>query len=321
MIRPYFRASMVLAAVLTVLLSAGCGTGSGTGGSSGLEKPDLTVAAVPAFDSAGLYIAQQRGLFAAQGLHVTIVPAISSATVIAGQLAGKYDVTLGAYPSYILADALRGKRFRVLAAASNMGQSTQEVMVPPGSTIQNMGQLKGKRIGVNALNNLGTLLVSSLLSDYGVQATSVHFVVIPFPEMAAAMKAHKVDAAWLPEPFITGAEESLGATELADANQGATQGLPVSGFMVTQDWENKYPKTAAAFRRAVVAAQALANTSLSAVQQGMVAYGHVNTQTAQISAAPGFPLQINALLLQRVADLMQQFNFMGARYDVHLMVH
>ncbi len=30
---------------------------------------------------------------------MTIVPAISGATAIAGQLAGKYDVTVGAYSS------------------------------------------------------------------------------------------------------------------------------------------------------------------------------------------------------------------------------
>ena len=48
-----------------------------TGGGSPrlkLEKTDIVVNAFPAIDSAGLYIAQDQGLFAAQGLHVTIVP-------------------------------------------------------------------------------------------------------------------------------------------------------------------------------------------------------------------------------------------------------
>ena len=67
------------AAALTVgLLAAACSSGNATGSSSSagpVEKHDLTVAAVPAGDSAGLYIAEQRGLFAAQGLNVKIVPA------------------------------------------------------------------------------------------------------------------------------------------------------------------------------------------------------------------------------------------------------
>ena len=52
-------------------------------------KTDLTVAAVPAGDSAGLFVALHDGLFKAQGLHVTFVPAISSETVIAAQAAGQ----------------------------------------------------------------------------------------------------------------------------------------------------------------------------------------------------------------------------------------
>src|SRR3984957_9037779 len=101
------------------LLAAGCSGGGGSAAPGGLEKTNLTVAAVPALDSAGLYIAQQRGLFAAEGLHVTILPAPSSASVIAGQLAGKYDVTDGAYVSYMVADALHHADLRVLAPASD----------------------------------------------------------------------------------------------------------------------------------------------------------------------------------------------------------
>src|ERR1039458_8026394 len=89
-----FRGLPVAGAIaVAALLAPACSSGGGTAAPAGLEKTNLTVAAVPALDSAGLYIAQQRGLFAAEGLHVTIVPAISSATVIAAQLAGKYDVT------------------------------------------------------------------------------------------------------------------------------------------------------------------------------------------------------------------------------------
>ena len=135
-----------------------------------------------------------------------------------------------------------------------------------------------------------TLLVSALLTDNGVSPSNVTFVPIPFPAMAAALKAHTVNAAWLPEPFITGAEESIGARSLADVNQGATQSLPVSGYIATQSWLNKYPNTAAAFRRAILRAQAIANTNLAAVQNGMVAYGGASRTTAQIAAEPTFPL-------------------------------
>src|ERR1700722_13905293 len=79
------------------LLASACSGGGGSAAPTGLEKTNLVVAAVPAMDSAGLYIAQQRGLFAAQGLRVTILPARSGETTIAGQLSNKFDVTVGNY--------------------------------------------------------------------------------------------------------------------------------------------------------------------------------------------------------------------------------
>jgi hypothetical protein len=50
-----------------------------------VEKPDLTVAVVPAVDSAGFFVALHEGLFRARGLNVKFVPAVSGETVIAGQ--------------------------------------------------------------------------------------------------------------------------------------------------------------------------------------------------------------------------------------------
>jgi NitT/TauT family transport system substrate-binding protein len=319
--RPFFRVSAIAAAVVSALLTASCGSGSGSGSAAaaGVEKPDLTVAAVPSLDSAGVYIAEQRGLFAAQGLHVKVVPAISSSTVINDQLAGRFDVTVGAFPGYILADATRHAQLQVLAEASAMAPSTLEIMVPAGSPIHTVPELSGKKIGVNAMNNLGTLMVSTLLSDSSVSPSSVHFVIIPFPKMADALKAHTVDAAWMPEPFITGAEESVGAQAIADADQGAAQNLPVSGFMVTQSWARKYPKTEAAFRRAILQAQAIANTDLATIQQAMVNYGGLSRTTSQIASSPQYPLQTDAVAIQRVADLMEQFGELQLHYDVTQM--
>ncbi len=314
-----WRIQIVAAAVLASVITAGCSSASGTA-AGGLEKPDLVVAAVPALDSAGVYIAEQRGLFAAQGLHVKIVPAISSADVIKAQLAGQYDVSSGAYPSYIAANATQHADLRVIAAGSDMAPTCQEVMVTEGSKINKIRDLEGKTIGVNALNNIGTLLIDTLLTDNAVPPADVTFKVIPFPLMAHALTTHQVDAAWLPEPFITEAEESIGAQPLADANQGAAESLPIAGYVVTQTWLRKYPKTAAAFQRAILQAQTIANTNAGAVQSAMTAVGGVPRRIAATATPPSFPLDDNAALLARVASLMLQFNMLPQAYDVNQMI-
>jgi NitT/TauT family transport system substrate-binding protein len=308
------------------LLAAGC-SGGGSAAPGGLEKTNLRVAAVPAVDSAGLYIAQQRGLFAAQGLHVSIVPAVSGKTTITKQLAGVFDVTSGNYVSYILANAdpqaaglKKAANFRVLSPGSIMESNNQDIMVPAHSGIQTVSDLAGKTIAVNVTHNIGQLLVSSILSDNAVPASRVRFVPIQFPDMARALQEGKVTAAWMPDPFISESEETVGAVPLADSNQGTTENLPIAGYMVTASWLKKYPNTAAAFRRALVQAQTIATNDPAAVQQGMEAFAKVPAISAAVEANPQFPTKMNATLLGRLASLMLHFNMIGQAYNVDQMI-
>ncbi|MGE5286280.1 MAG: ABC transporter substrate-binding protein [Micromonosporaceae bacterium] len=316
------RIPSVIAAVMTALVATSCASGSVSGSSAGVEKPDLVAAVVPAIDSAGFYIAAQRGLFAAQGLHVKIVPAISSETVIADQLRGKYDITLGNYVSYIQWETLRHARLRILCESSVMQPRTQELLVPPSSPIRSIDQLKGKKIGVNVPNNIIVLLVSSVLADSGIKPSDVHLVPIPFPFMAGALKAHKIDAAEMPEPFVTATQVSIGAQTLFDADQGATQNLPIAGVVVTQAWAKRYPRTAAALRRAVEEGQAIADTNRSAVEKAMVKYvPHMTPQAAALLAEDNYPLGIKKVRIQRIADLMLRFGLLKHPFDVTPMLH
>jgi NitT/TauT family transport system substrate-binding protein len=304
------------------LLAAAC-SGGGSAAPTGLEKTNLTVAAVPAMDSAGLYIAQQRGLFAAEGLHVTILPATSGATAIGGQLKGALDVTVGNYVSYIRQNAYHPKenQFRVLAAGSIMQTGNQVIMVPPTSHINTVSGLAGQKIAVNVKENIGTLLVSSILTDNAVQApASNDFVPIPFPQMAQALQAGRVAAAWLPEPFVSEAEEKYGDLPLADSDQGHAQDLPISGYMVTSSWLKANPNTAAAFRRAIIKAQTIAGTNPAAIEQGMVRFAGTPASAAAIASAPEFPTQQNTQLLQRLSNLMLNFGMLPQNYDVSQMV-
>ena len=105
------RAAEILGAVAAVAVLAILFlprlTSGGDAASPGVEQPDLNVAVVPAADSAGFFVALHDGLFAARGLHVTFIPAVSSATVINAQALdephGRIDISCGNYVSYIQA--------------------------------------------------------------------------------------------------------------------------------------------------------------------------------------------------------------------------
>jgi NitT/TauT family transport system substrate-binding protein len=311
------RRTLLAAAALTC---AGCGTTTGAS-SSKVEKPELTVATVQALTNMGLYLAQQHGYFADEGLRVNIVPVVSSTTAIANQLHGGVDVTAGAYASYILAQARSSGAisWRILAAGSVSQPHSQEVLVAPGSSIKSVTDLHGKTVAANILGNVGSLLVDSMLSAYSMPPSSVKQVAMPFPEMAPALKRGEVDAAWFDEPFLSQAKSSIGAETLYDTGTGPTANLPISGYMVTEDWAKQNPRTAAAFSRAIGRGQILADTSRSACQDAITGFLKVNKAMASVVTLDNYPNTLDPVPIQRVADVMHQFNLLKQPFAVHAM--
>ena len=326
-------AGAAVAIVALAILFMPRGSGGGDPARADVEQPDVTVAVVPAADSAGFFVALHQGLFTAHGLHVTFKPAVSSATVInaqaasqsAGQSPDRVDISCGNYVSYLQAqenydegqrsssanDAMVAANLDIFAEGSVMDPDAQGLYVMPGSHIRSLADLRGKVIGVNAPGNILYLLAASVLSDHGLRVSAAHFAYYPLPEMAAMLKSGKVDAAVLPEPFASMAEQSMGVSLLADLDQGATAAFPVQGCAVTRQWAARHPKTLAAFRAAFEQGQQIADTSRSAVERAMEALPRplaITPVTAAVMALDSYPVgPIDSVRIQRVADVMRQF--------------
>lgn len=299
--------------------AAGCGGPSSPApASTAVEQPDITVAAVRSVTAAGLYIAQQRGYFAAAGLHVTIDAIPTSSLAIPDLVTGRVQVVFGNYVSDILAQAHGVASLRFLAAGNVSGPHEQEVLVLPGSPITSPAGLRGKTIGVNTLNNVGTMMIQAVLGRYGVPVSAVHFVVIPFPEVAAALAAHRIDAAYISDPFLTAARQQYGARTLFDCDQGAVANLPISGYVATKSWAARNPRTAAAFIRALEKGQALASSDRAAVNKALTAYAGIPMKAAAVAAIGTFPVsrRVQAAPLQRLADLMLRYGLLKQHADV-----
>jgi NitT/TauT family transport system substrate-binding protein len=327
------RVIALLVTAATLMLAAGCSGGGGAAAPPSVERPNLTVAVVPALDSAGFFIALYQGLFKAQGLNVTFVPATSSETAIADQVTGKYDITGGNYVSYIQAQADGEANLDIFAEGSVMEPGAQSLYTMPNSPITTIAQLKGQTVAINAPNNILYLLAASVLAEHGISPKTVRFISsYSFPQIPGELKAGTVNAAVLPEPFASLAEENDGAVPLADLNQGATTNFPIEGYVVTKQWAKKYPRTLAAFYRALEEGQQIADTEHTAVEQAMenlpmtpVPLG-VSKPTAALMALDYYPVgtgpvgSVDKIQLQRVVDVMQEFLGFDKTFNINTML-
>jgi len=224
-----------LLVVLPVVTLASCSSGgSGVPTGPAPEVSSIVVDAVPTADEAGLYIANQKGYFRQQGLSIKIDPILGGEPGMADLETGKAQIIVGNYVSFILAQIshnYHGKSIdlRIIADGSHMQQGNQAIYVMPHSRIKTVADLTKyhAKVGINTANNVGQVLFGSLFKQDGLSLSGIDQVYEGFPNMIGDLAKGKLDAAWLPEPFGTIAQETIGAMTLADFDQGALQNFPI----------------------------------------------------------------------------------------------
>jgi NitT/TauT family transport system substrate-binding protein len=307
----------LLIAAMIMVLAAGCATADSdvalTQALPRPEEPDITVAAIPATDLAGLYVAQDNGLFTQQGLHVTIEKITNSQAILADQLKGQIDISAGSYVAYLSAQAA-GARFRILAEASTLREGTRVLVTAADSPITTIAGLVGAKIGVNGTTSI-------VLQEHGISPRRVHFITAQqgFPAMPGQLQNGAWGAAFLAEPYITVAGEQYGEKELTDLDQGSTANLPIDGYVATRTWALRFPKTAAAFVRAIEEGQVLANTQATEVQAAVGRADQLPPGVTALMVLPGFPTgRVIKAQIQRVASAMLQFGMLGQAYTAEV---
>ena len=332
-----------LVATVSVLGLASCSSGGSSSAASGSppEQSTIVVDAVPTADEAGLYIAQDNGYFAQQGLHVKIVPVFGGEFGLPDLQDGKAQLLAGNYVSFIQAQINHSAviyannrpvghkpiDLRIVAEGSVMQAGNQALYVMPNSRIRTVSDLTKYHasVGVNTQNNIGQVLLGSLFQGNGLSLTGRHGisqVYQPFPVLVQMLGQGTLDAAWLPEPFATMAKEKFGAVPLADFDQGSLQNFPIGCYIGTTQWVQAHPNTVAAFLRALQKGQQVADSDRAAVEQGLEK--NTTPPTPPIFAAvmtlDTYPLTMDVPRMQRVANAMFEFGIIKEKYNISNMI-
>jgi NitT/TauT family transport system substrate-binding protein len=300
-------------AVLSVgVLTVACGSsgsssngGSTTGSASGSPAAtSIVVGSLPLVDTAGLQVALKEGFFKQAGLNVTVKSVTQSTAAIPDLLHGSIDVIGGGnYVSFFEAEANGTFPVEILAPADDCTTDTFGVVAMPSSGISKPADLAGKTIAVNLTQNIQTLATNSVLAADGVTASSVHYVEIPFPDMAAALQANRVDAISVVEPFLSAAL-AAGGKLVTSTCTGSMANFPLSGYLTTKSWAQQHAAAARAFQQAVEKGNAYANAHPSVVRSLLPTYTSITAKEAATLPLTSYPTTLTAAPMQRVATLM-----------------
>lgn len=316
---PALRRALGVAMTLTL---AGCGSATGATTDPGLrpEIRNITVGVVASESAADIYVAEEHDLFRKAGLDVTLKTITGAAVVMPVLLHGGMQVVGAQYTTFIEAQAHGVGQFRILAPGGSLGPAVEEVVVPPNSRIVSAAKLKGATVAVNAIGGIDQILAEAALTDYEITPAQVHYVAIPFQGMNAALAAHRVDAAYLAEPYLTEAVQRFGVSPVLDPDSGAAQNLPIAGYVTTKSWAERYPGTAAAFARAIDQANALISGSREVLEKAMESSLGLTPVVADVMATGNFPTGVSPVQLQRVSSLLTEFGILKNPFSVKGMI-
>ncbi|MGY1637692.1 ABC transporter substrate-binding protein [Geodermatophilus sp. SYSU D00742] len=317
--RPPRRLAGLALGCAAALTLAACGSDDegGTASGGGEGPTQLTVGYFPLVHTASAVHADEAGLFEEQDLDVTLEQTSGGAQAIPSLIAGEYDITYGNYTSALLA-AQQGLPVRIIAG-NDVGAEDHAIMVAPDSSFQQPADLAGARIAVNNLQNIGTVAVNAILEDAGVDISTIQFLELPYPDMAAALDAGDVDAIWQVEPFQASALAG-GARVLFPLFSGPVEDMPVAGWLTTEQYAQENPEVVEAFRAAMAASMEDLQGKREELVRLVPTYSQVPAETVQQVQLPEWDAEVDREQLQKMSDLMLEYGIISEEFDVETMV-
>jgi NitT/TauT family transport system substrate-binding protein len=279
----------------------------------GADLTPILVGVSPTDATAEVYYGHDNGMFAAAGLDVQLVSVRNTSAAAAALGGGAVNFVSGSLVPMVEAYT-HGLDFRLVVPAQiydGRPPIQASMGVPVGSPIKNAADMNGKTVAVNGIGDLTHLFAMTWMDANGGDHTTVKYIEIPFPGMAGAFEANRIDAAILVEPFMTALKGKV--TLLGDAMAAIGNHYLITGYTARQSWLDANRDAAKRYAAAVLAVGAWANGHHLDSGEILSHYTPLKLEVIQTMARAVYATTpIQPALIQPVLDKTAQY-FGGAR--------
>lgn len=319
--------SVVALGAAAVLALSGC-TDSGAAptsaptedAGSGELRP-VRVAALPIAETGALWAAMEEGIFEDHGIEVEVVPAQGGAQAIPALLSGDIQFAIGQPFGPFRAD-LQNLGVVIIgdyADSLEDGKDVNAVVSLADSGITDPADLAGKRVAVNSLGAAGDVTIMKAVEDAGGDPTTIEFVEVAFPDAQAQLEAGNIDAAWVPDPFMSNVVND-GGNIVVHPYQATIPGLSVLTTITTQELMDSDPELVADFAAAMTEALDWAADNEDAVRAAISTNMEIPEEAAAGITLPTFTSELEVSNLEELAALAVEFGVLDAEPDFDRLV-
>jgi NitT/TauT family transport system substrate-binding protein len=291
--------------------ASACGS-SGSTESAGETAADGTttvkVGIIPILDVAPVYLGQKKGFYSERGLKLELTPAQGGAAIVPGVVSGQFQFGFSNTTSLLVAQS---KKVPVKVVANGVASTAEEgadfmgTTVKKGSPIKSAKQLEGKKVAVNALNNICDTSIKESVRKDGGDPSKLQFVEMPFDQMAAALENDQVDAACTPEPALS-TVKAAGGTAIAASFYDVDPNLTVAMYFTSQQYAQKNPELVKKFQEATAESLEYANSHPEEVREIVATYTKIPATLLEKLTLPNWPAEPNRASIERLAELAKE---------------
>ena len=161
---------------------------------------------VPVMIFAPVFVAQERGYFAKEGLNVQLTPVQGGSDSVVQLAAGNFDAAVGGAGAGLFNAAKRGVKFTIVAP---MHQERPPLTTPlvisakRANEFKSVADLKGKKVAINATGAATEYWLDQALEKAGLSMSDVQLTSLAFRDVPAALENGSLDASMLGEPLVT----------------------------------------------------------------------------------------------------------------------
>lgn len=216
---------------------------------AGAQSPALlpvTIATIQLGTGMQPHFAEAQGFFTKAGLNATVETLANGSAITAAVVAGSIDIGF----SNLLSVAQAYEQNLPLVVLFPAGLAVAEtpdggLMVNKDSGITSARDLNGKTIGIPGIGNMTQLGPMAWIDQHGGDSKTIHWVEIPFPTLAPALDQHRVDAAFVAEPFFTPAKKNNRV--LGYILEAISPRFASGAWFSTKSWANAHPEVVSRF--------------------------------------------------------------------------
>jgi len=222
------------------------------------RKITIAVSNKAAFCSLPLTISEQLGYFRAEGLNVGISDHENEVQAVQALTGKSADICLAGFEQIIRLQSAQqmAQSFVLLGRAPQIAFGVSTRSLPHYKSI---AQLKGRKVGVAALESASTLMASMVLAQGGLSAGDVSFLEVgEVKDALAALRSGQVDAMSHTDPLMTILEQKGEVRIISDARtlKGTAElfggPMPAACLFAPLDFIRKNPNTCQALANAMV---------------------------------------------------------------------